>query len=508
MKKLVTLLLAVMMLLTLTVPVLAGDATTIHGSITIEGASDTATYEIYRLLDMESFDPDKKLYTYKASAKWGSFFETTEAKQYFKVDEQGYITWGATDDAATVSAAASMMLQYAKESGILPDKSNKTPGDYEKLANGIKFSDLTMGYYLLDSTIGVLCGLTATKPDVSVVAKNHIPTVDKQVMEDSGSTWGTHSTADIGQDVEFRVSIKVHDGAQNFILHDKMADGLTFKGIDRIEHQNPDAKGEGGVTTTLTSGVDYSVVVFDGENKGSCAAYGEDCSFEVVFTETLCDNLETNDWIYVYYTAMLNRNAEIGDAGNANSAILSFGDLDAGHYTAESTTITRTYGIDVVKTDTDHYLIDGAKFKIYDAATGGNEIAVVLMEDGVTYRRARADEIGVEIDVDEGIVRIVGFDNGRYYLEETAAPSGYTKLASRVEFIISDNNWYATVTEVAPGSKLLTVGSGIEVVNKAGSVLPETGGFGTTLFITVGTILVLGAGVLLVTKKRMANMVG
>ena len=121
------------------------------------------------------------------------------------------------------------------------------------------------------------------------------------------------------------------------------------------------------------------------------------------------------------------------------------------------------------------------------------------MDDGVTYRRARADETGVAIVVKDGKVRVVGFDNGTYYLEETEAPDGYNKLSARQKFIISDSNLDATFN-----GEIYSTGSGVHVVNKTGSMLPETGGMGTVLFITFGTIVVLVAGILLVTKKRMS----
>ena len=101
--------------------------------------------------------------------------------------------------------------------------------------------------------------------------------------------------------------------------------------------------------------------------------------------------------------------------------------------------------------------------------------------------------------VKDGKVRVVGFDNGTYYLEETEAPDGYNKLTARQKFIISDGNLDATFN-----GDVYSTGSGVHVVNKTGSMLPETGAMGTMLFITFGMFVVLGTGVLLVTKKRMS----
>jgi len=262
-----------------------------------------------------------------------------------------------------------------------------------------------------------------------------------------------------------------------------MDDGLTYKEVTKIEHVVP------GTGTHDVTDDKYEV-------KTGTAVVTDGCTFEVHFSKEMCDDLETNDKIIVYYTAMLNRNAVIAGSGNVNNAWLTFGE---GHKSNEDSVTTYTYGIDIVKTDSQNTLIDGAQFKIYDAANGGNEVAVVLMDDDVTYRRARADETGIAIVVKDGKVRVVGFDNGTYYLEETEAPDGYNKLSARQKFIVSDGNLDAVFND-----DVYSTGSGVHVVNKTGSMLPETGGMGTVLFITFGTIVVLGAGVLLVTKKRMS----
>ena len=217
---------------------------------------------------------------------------------------------------------------------------------------------------------------------------------------------------------------------------------------------------------------------------------------EIRFTPEFCEHLSTNDKVIVYYNAMLNRNAVIAGDGNENETWLDYGE---GNHTTHDETTTKTFGIDIIKTDDQNTLIDGAEFKIYDAETGGSEVAVVLMDDGVTYRRAREDETGVTIVVKDGKVRVVGFDNGTYYLEETQNPDGHSPLVGRQRFIISDNNLDAIFND-----DIYSTGSGVHVVNRKGSMLPETGGMGTVLFVTFGTIVVLGAGVLLVTKKRMS----
>jgi len=482
MKRIISIVLALMLVASLSLTVLAADE---KGSITINGVSAENSYETYRLLDLESYNATSGAYSYTVNSAWAGFFATAEALQYVSIDADGYVTWKASEDDDTKATFAKLALNYAKSNGIDPIKSSKNHGEFTINENTGKFSDLDLGYYLVDSTVGALCGLTTTNPNASINAKNGIPTIDKQVKEDSTDQWGANNNADIAQTVEYRVTINVHAGAQNYILHDVMADGLTYKNITSIEHVVP-----GNTTTSLTD-ADYTV-------KTGTGVITDGCDFEVHFTEDFCNKLETNDKIIVSYEAMLNRNAVIAGTGNVNTAWLTFGE---GNKSNEDAVTTYTYAIDIIKTDSQNNLIDGAEFKIYDAATGGNKVPVVLMDDGVTYRRARADETGIDIVVKDGKVRIVGFDNGTYYLEETVAPDGYNKLTARQKFIISDANLDAIFN-----NEIYSTGSGVHVVNKTGSMLPETGGLGTILFTLLGGGTALGTGVVLVTKKRMSKI--
>lgn len=485
MKRMASLLMALVMALTLAVPVMAAEE---KGSITINGVSAGNVYEIYKLLDLETYNKTSGAYSYKVNDAWVNFFKSDDAKKYFAVDENNYATWILEKETPEdVAEFAKLALAYAEQNKISPVKSTATPGDYTSTDTAIKFTGLDLGYYLIDSTMGALCGLTTTNPDASINAKNKAPTIDKQVKEDSTNQWGGTNTADIGQTVEFRTTINVHEGAQNYILHDKMSAGLTFVKVSKIEHVIPDVE-----THELALTTDYTVVTEGLDDR---------CTFEVRFTETFCDHLDTNDKVIVYYEATLNDEAVIAGDGNTNEAWLHYGD---NHETTHDTTTTYTFAFDIVKTDGQNKLIDGAEFRIYDAVTGGNEVAVVEMKDeegnvipGV-YRHASASEGGVNIVVNGGKVRVVGFDNGTYYLEETVTPSGYNQLSARQKFIISDGNLDATFNE-----GVYSTGSGVHVVNKTGEMLPETGGMGTTLFYVLGGVLVIGAGVALVTKKRM-----
>ena len=498
MKKLIAVFLALMMILSLTTVAFAAEegdtetpsATPTTGSITINGTNASAVYSIYKLMDLESYNTASGAYSYKVNEKWTNFFTNGDGKDYVTIDATSeYVTWIAAEDDDTVAEFAKKALAYAKN----PDNNITSDGTYtgaQLNEHDSKFSNLAFGWYLVDTSMGALCGLTTTNPNASINAKNGLPNMTKQVIEDSTNQPSITNTADIGQIMEYQITINVHAGAENYKLWDEMPNGIKFHSLTKIEHIIP------SVSTTEVPAEYYSLLTHP-ESKAENADIHK---FEIQFTQEFCDHLNVNDKIVVYYTAMLTRDAEVGnEKGNVNKAWLTFGEPNAGHKTTESTTTTYTYGIDIVKTDSQNTLIDGAVFKIYDAAENGNEVAVVLMEDGVTYRRARTDETGVEILVKNGKVRVVGFDNGTYYLQEIEAPDGYNKLTERQKFIIADDNLDAIFNE-----SVFSTGSGVHVVNKTGSMLPETGAMGTTLFITTGTMLVMATGVLLVTKKRMS----
>ncbi len=501
MKKIVSLILAMLFVFSLSVPTFAADEL---GSITINGVNVDTEYEIYRLLDLETYIKESGMYSYKVNSEWAGFFATAEAKAYVTLTEDGRYAdkWISGNSDAATAAFAQLALDYAKKNGIAPVKSSLNTGDFAVTGTVGKFSDLPLGWYLVDSTAGALCGLTTTDPDASINAKNHVPTIDKQVQEDLTGMWGDVNTADIGQIVNYMSIIHVAAGAENYVLHDKMSDGLTFlhdldegRGVTEIKLIN-----SLGTESTLVLGSDYTV---------KTTGITDGCTFEVEFSEALVASLKANDRLLVYYNAMLNRHAAVGaDAGNPNESWLEYGEE---HYTTHDKTETYTFSIDIIKTDSTNKLIDGAEFRIYDAATGGNEIAVVPLLDAndqnpvldangnPMYRRARSNETGVSIVVKGGKVTVVGFDNGVYYLEETVSPEGYNKLTSRKEFTIADGN----LDSVFNGG-IYSTGSGVHVVNKTGSMLPETGAAGTVVFIAIGVLVVLGAGVLLITKKRMA----
>ena len=221
-KRIATVLLALVMVLSLSVCAFAHSGSNANnGEITISNAVVGYDYTIYQILALESYNTESGAYAYKATADWASFVNSDAIKGvYLNVDGQGYVTWV---EGASESDFAALAKVHAKTLG-----SNQ--GSVKATSATVKFSNLNLGYYLVDSSLGALCSLDTTNPTVTIMEKNGAPTIDKAVQEDSTGLWGDKNDASIGDIVNFKATINVIDGQpKNYVMHDTMSAGLTFQ---------------------------------------------------------------------------------------------------------------------------------------------------------------------------------------------------------------------------------------------------------------------------------------
>ena len=469
-KKLFAALLAAALVLAMAVPAFAETSANPKGSITIDGTVSGETYTIYKLFDLDSYDTASNAYSYTVVDAWAGFFAPGAAGANYITLTNGHPTWKAEKSQDSDKAEfAKLALKWATENKVSAAAESQT-----STGSDVIFSNLDLGYYLVDSSLGALCGLNTTKPNVTITEKNEKPTIEKKV-KNHNNDWVDENTAKIGDTVEYKVAINVKAGAQNYVVTDTMEKGLSFDSKTLTVTCN-------GATATLNS--DYSLEL----NKNN-----------TTFTLTFDDNYvagKVGETIVVTYTATLNENAVV--AGNKNSATLHYGNKQ----TVNKETTTYTYEFDLVKVDgTTNKLLDGAKFKLYDAKDSVTPIKVVPVAGG--YRVANGNEAGATetIAVTGGKVRISGLDKTTYWLEETKAPDGYNMLTERKPVDLTNGSNNTTLTS----DTWSEADHGVAVENNAGTVLPSTGGMGTTLFYVVGGGLMVAAVVLLVTKKRMEH---
>lgn len=454
-KKIAAMLFAFAMVFSMTGVVQADEPT--DGSITINNAIEGQTYTIYKILDLESYDGNN--YSYKAESGWDAFI-TGAGKSYLKTNENGYVEFVGTD--ADMPAFAKSALQFAKDNGL-----KKVASKTADATNTVTFGTLSLGYYLIDSSTGALCSLDTTRPTATVQEKNSVPTVDKTILDSNCTT--KKNSANIGDTVHFKTTIDVKKGAENYVLHDKMDAGLTFNSNISVSANQPSPVY--GTDCILQTG-----------------NLGDDCTFHLVFTQEYLNKLTDSHEIDVVYIATVNENAKINQA-NTNQTWLTYGDNKKSNV---DETQTFSFGIPVFKyTGLTKTGLADAQFKLYNDKACKDEVKLTKADDH-TYRVDPNGNATMKSPID-GKFNVNGLKAGTYYLKEMAAPKGYNKLANPITVTI-DNDGNITVDDKT------TTEVGVE--NKSGTLLPSTGGMGTTLIYLAGIVLVVLSGYVLISKRR------
>ena len=542
MKKLASVALALVMVLCLTVPAFAQEVNAGEngeGSITVTNPAPEQTYNLYRIFDLESYKPatgeqDQSTlpHAYKVNDTWKDFVTGADIKDvYVEIDNEGYVTW---KDGADVEAFAKAAILWAEgaEAVLNEDGSEKTPAveghiampvatakagtaaepteaDPDPRAEAITFKGLKLGYYLISSTRGALCALDTTNKAANVTEKNVKPTIDKEAVELPDG---------IGDSVKYEVTVHAKKGAEKYVVHDTMSKGLSFN--------NDVVVTVGGTTVDPRN---YTV-------KTTGFPEGHKCTFEVIFEQAYLNTLTANNTdIVISYTATVTADAVEVDTLN-NTAKLNYGNESTPEETLPDPVDTPLYQFDIAKTtsglnDTPVEVLTGAEFNLYRTATDGTPIALVFVPEKTEgdvktpayYRPATTAEvedpdITTTTTIQAGIATIKGLGAGDYYLQETKQPDGYNILKDRVHVNLNETVKNAEGADVAnpllTNAKAITLtengktiydNGGVQVINYTGAELPETGGIGTTIFYIVGGLLAVGAGVLLVTKKKMGS---
>ena len=467
-KKIAAIMFAFMMVVSMSCNVKAAGT----GKITIDNAKNGETYTIYQVLTLESSDVGKGLYSYiPVNDAWKAYFKTEEGKKYMTVDDNGYVTTKYTETNAQELAQA--LIKQAKTI-------NYNPQSITADKDGtIEFTGLALGYYVVDTTVGTLCGLNTANPEVTIEDKNKKPTVEKKIVE--GDQLVDKNSANIGDAVNFKTTITAQAGAKKYVLHDTMSGSLTFNDDVVVTYNG----------NVLNDSDDYTVT-----KPGA-----DGCTFDVTFKDSFLNKLGANDKIEVTYSATVNDNAVVKDP-MTNKTHLTYGDKNT--ETNKPETTTKTFGIPVFKYTNVNTPLAGAEFILSTDPNCVDDTKNLKFTKN-TEGKYRYDKTGsitltsLDKGRDKGRIDVEGLKAGTYYLKETKAPDGYNLLKKPV-----------TITIDSEG-KIYVDGSGevnngdVRVQNNSGTLLPNTGGVGTTMIYLIGGVLVLGSGVVLATKRRVKN---
>lgn len=492
-KKAMILVMAIAMLFALAVPASAAGE---NGTITISNAEKDTVYSAYKLLDLSyenhgttTTADDGYVYYLPANTDgvdWYDFLTGSGVKDvYLNINNNGIVTW---KDGADAKEFAELALAYVKANSVTPVSSATAE------TSTVTLDAAGPGYYLVDSSMGALVVLTTATPDVVISEKNDVPTIEKKVLEvaeDGTETWEDLNRVEAGEAITYRVVVNVKNGAQNYVLHDDLDDNhLAYLEGSMAVYLNDDGT---KADAKLVNAANYTLT----------QSGGDGCTFEIAFSNDYLKDLGSGDVLTVYYDAVFVGTVEaVKNAPHDNTAWLTYGSNNG--KTVEDTVQTVSYGLEVLKYGNGNVSLPlgDATFELYRDEACSDQVKVHFVEKNAEGRNiytvcnrdhAESSEYTTEmVTTDEtGSFILYGLDLETYYLVETQAPAGYNPLEEAVEVVLDLN--HVTSDRIYD----------VNINNNTGSILPDTGGVGTTVFYVVGGLLVLGAVVMLIIRKRM-----
>ena len=479
-RKLTSLLLALVMVFALAVTVAADEGTTAPtGSITVDNPVADKTYTAYKIFDVV-YDTAREHYSYtieKSSPWFDTVNDYTAGLQLTPVADTTSNTYVVTFDESEFSAPSFAETLKNALTTVTPTDVHQfaaSADGKQQVANG-----LLLGYYFVKSSeTDALCNLTTTNPEVTIHDKNDMP-FEKEVDK---------TNVDVGQTVKFTITGKVPDHTgfttYTYLITDTMTDGLTFDKTSVKVTINGANVPQGPDGYILTEPNDTEQFTFK-------------LSINV-------RNFKIGDGIEVTYNATVNEKAIAEIESNKATLTYTNGptvDDDKTTTEREVKVYSSKIVIDKVEKTTDGTAgkkLSGAEFVLYKEETIEGSKTIKYYQWDETNKKVVWDADKTKATVlktgTDGAATFGGLADGTYYLVETKAPAGYNQLKDPVTVPVKGSDtdtMKLTVTE--------------KVENQAGAELPSTGGMGTTIFYVLGFVLVVGAGVLLVTKKRMSQ---
>ena len=534
-------------------------------TITLNGSTKGHTYEAYQLFTADFSGDSISNIQFGSGVNGSELLKDAKLKALIEKNSAGYTAGDGTSKDALVSAA-SLARWLNKQAGyteinkdsVGADDAGNSKADVMIQFNQIvakhlvesesltaktgegtiaEFNIPSKGYYFIkDADAG-----DSYKPDAStefivrtvngdtqIAVKQSVPTLDKQVQEDSDKSWGKNATNAVGDTVNYKLTTTVPTNLAKFKtytykIHDKLDKGLTFDknsvtavdgGKDLSNYftleETPEAN------DTLTISFDLLAALKDGA-------------------------IAPGDTIVTTYSGTLNKDAVVApDGSNTNSAALQYSNNPNTKYdgASESTTTTPpskthdyTIKARIIKQTSDEKTLAGAKFRLLNS----DKTKAAVIADGKIQSWVDKDAVDkgtVFTTGDNGVFAFAGIDvDENYYLEETEAPKDYSKLGDPVLIHINRNDAinYANAGATFDNTKLTgTVNykkpgdleksntgmtfnadfNGLEapVLNDTGILgLPSTGGMGTVMLYVAGGSLILAAGYALYRRKKVSD---
>ncbi len=511
-KKVLGIILTAVMMITSISTVSAQNEETTY-SIIIDNSIEGHTYEAYQIFQgrLESVNVEGTDRDVLSDIEWGTGVNGEALLTELKSDPK-------FQECKTAADVAKLLSDFNQDSNLAKDFAKKagkhltknTSGTFENKVH--KITGLSAGYYLVKDKDGSLEGqhdaytdfILKIVKDVTINPKSGIPTVSKKVQENSNQAWQDAADYNIGDEVPFQLTGTLPSNLDSYKtytykFHDTLSEGFTFvENSVRVYIVN-----EGSEKIDVTN--HFTTVKELKEGKTSLVI---SCDNILGMNQ---DKLKDSSKIVVEYKAKLNEKAIIAGTGNPNEVYLSYSNNPNGEGMGK-TVIDKvrvfTYELVVNKKDEDgSTALKGAAFTLFKKHTDNSWVEVKKYEAG---------------DLTE--FKFTGLDAGEYKLTETKAPAGYNKIKDilfKIEATYDKESDDPKLTDLVIKNETGEIISGssqsfsvtleptesnfnivTNVINKKGSILPETGGMGTTMFYIGGSLLMIGAVIALIAKKR------
>lgn len=450
-----------------------GDATITITLPTQEIApTGTTTYKIYKVFDAT---------TNGTAISYKLVDGKTAAPSGFTVDSAGNVKYAGGDSVTELTAD-----DIAAIKAYVADDAVYYTATVPKGETEVEITGLEYGYYYITTSTGTVVTVDSTKPNADVEDKNIIPTVKKSAGTQYDAT-SLKAIAAVGTDQDFTAQITKTKGAVNLVFVDTMTK-MTYNGDVKV------TVGESEVTPSATINTDAEDETFK-----VSGAVG-DASFTVEFDNDYIAGLADGTVITLNYSGKITSDALSVDPAK-NKATLTSGE---GNTSESDEVLVYNAKFTVTKNDGSGKPLSGAGFvlknadgKYYKIADDKKSISWVALADDKEETIKAAIKAGTiteyTSDAQGAVPAFTGLGDGDYTLVESTVPDGYNKAAD-FSFTVEDDDYTTTNLEQKT-----------TVVNNPGTVMPATGGIGTTIFYILGSLLVVGCGIVLISRKRMEN---
>ena len=487
MKRLFSFMMALVLVLSLSVTAFAAEDT---GSITITNATVGKEYSVFKIFDATVKDGHTTYSINPGDLFYADLFGTdgkTDNAYFVYHESTGVIT---RKDGTNNEEGNEALITYL--TGLVANKTATVPPITAE-SETVTFTGLDYGYYMITSTLGTAVTIHEVTPTAEVIDKNQKTTeLDKMIWDedyvnDNGSNgkWVEASSSNVGDIVKFKVEFT----ATNY-------DGETK--IDKYTITDTLSSAWAGINIgSISVKVGDETLTADAFTVNPVTSNDVTTGFTLEIPWVNNDEDKTSKYpspsaVVITYSATVLEAAASADSANKNT-------VNSDWDSEGDTTTTKVYNLGFTKVDgTNNAPLSGAKFGLYSDENCTTPVNVTPVADtqGV-YMYDKDSPSNVVETYDDGQVVIQGLEAGTYYLKETEAPAGYNEMDEAKAIVVGDTN-QSTVKGYTVNNERL------DIANFSGMKLPSTGGKGTIMLITIGSMVAMAFAVLLITHKKMS----